>query len=603
MAIDYKADYLKSLGSSRLENEDLNVLKNKNSDVLENGDLNVLKNGNTINYRNDFLNTQERVDVALANNGPTEEPPTAFDRIFIDPLRRAGKRQTDIGTRIAQQYDYTDHIKGYRGEDGPYDYSKGTDLPSVLLQTVGNPVSLGFDVAANAITVGAEKAFGLLPESAQEGAYEFLQNSLQTEAGQQALAAISSGEEAWDKFSKANPNEAANYSAIFNITAGLPRTLSGPFSSATRPNLSPDLKPTKISKMGTRKVTEPLAGIDKDIYNIAFSTNKKRPEQALLTTDPQGPLAVQRQLATKGELEVVDELKKAGVRGSKTLQQNLNATTAYLDSLEKPLIALAKKTKELINPESFNLNLKNVFKQIREDYPSVFNNKEASKKFSKNYQQMVAEIKKQGNTAEGLINARRIFDDIMKRQGVDVSSASLNSSVLSAKALRIAVNETLFEVLPQAKEIFKRQSRILSVQDTIAIKAAEEAKSGLGRYIQTLGLDKLVANTGISIALNFPFAALGGIVASPFVFMKNALQTTKPAQIRARVAYVLRDVSKEIEKGLKRIKDPSHKKMLLDMKPAVFSSLVAAGEQLIAISEEKETEEEENQQTAAAETQ
>lgn len=43
MAIDYKADYLKSLGSSRLENEDLNVLKNKNSDVLENGDLNVLK--------------------------------------------------------------------------------------------------------------------------------------------------------------------------------------------------------------------------------------------------------------------------------------------------------------------------------------------------------------------------------------------------------------------------------------------------------------------------------------------------------------------------------------------------------------------------------
>ena len=563
MTLDYKADYLESLGTTVSENEEP-VAEEKEEKT---------------DYAADFLEAQEQTEVSLANNAP-EEAPTAFDRIFMEPLGRAGERQIAIGGRIAEQYQPIDI--------NDTDYSKGTDLPSVLLQTVGNPVALGFDVAASAITVGAEKAFGLLPESTQAGAYEFLQGSLQTEVGQMAMAALSSGVEAWDEFSEMYPNEAASYSSYFEIAAGLPRTLSKPFVPSPLPNYSPDLKPGKISGIGGRKVAEPLAGIDKDVYNIAFSNAQKTPKQAVLTTDPQGLIGTQRQLATKEQLEIVDELRRAGVSGNKTLQQNLNATTSYLDALEKPLIALAKKVKDPIDPEALNRNLQRVFKKMRQDYPSVFNDKAAGKKFSKYYQQMLTEIRKQGNTAEGLINARRAFDNIMKREGIDVGSASLNSSVLSAKAMRIAVNDTLFEVLPEAKEIFKKQSRILSVQDNIATKAAQESQNMLGRYIQELGLDKLMANTGVSMALNLPFAALGGLIASPYVIMKNLLKTAKPAKVRAQVAYVLRDVFKEVEKGLGRMTDPARKKLLVDKKPVIYAALKAAGDQLIAQSEEEE---------------
>jgi hypothetical protein len=580
MTIDYEADYLEAMGLSAPENKEPVVPEKEEK----------------IDYEADYLEAQEQVAVSLANNAP-EEAPTAFDRIFTEPFGRAVDRQVAIGGRIAEgvpevfggtKPNTIQPLVTKEGTPRNFDYSKGTDIPSVLLQTVGNPVALGFDVAANAITVGAEKAFALLPESAQEGAYEFLQYSLQTETGQKAMAALSSGAEAWDEFSETYPNEAASYSSFFEIAAGLPRTLSGPFVPSRLPDYSPDLKPGKISEIGGRKVAEPLAGIDKDVYNIAFSNAQKTPKQALLTTDPQGPMRTQRQLATKEQLEIVDELKRAGVSGNKTLQQNLNATTAYLDSLEKPLMALAKKVKDPIDPEALNKNLQRVFKKMREDYPSVFNDKAASKKFSKYYQQMLTEIRKQGNTAEGLINARRIFDDTMKREGVDVGSASLNSSVLSAKAMRIAVNDTLFEVLPKAKEIFRRQSKILSVQDNIAIKAAEESKSMLGRYVQELGLDKLVAHTGFSMILNLPIATLGGVLASPFVIMKNLLKTAKPAKIRAQVAYVLRDVFKEIDKGLGRMKDPARKKLLMDKKPVVYAALKSAGDQLIAQSEEEE---------------
>ena len=70
--------------------------------------------------------------------------------------------------------------------------------------------------------------------------------------------------------------------------------------------------------------------------------------------------------------------------------------------------------------------------------------------------------------------------------------------------------------------------------------------------------------------------------------MKNLLKNAKPAKVRAQVAYVLRDVFKEIDKGLGRMKDPARKKLLVDKKPVIYAALKAAGDQLIAQSEEEE---------------
>ena len=525
-----------------------------------------------------FQRAKEENAVVLKNT-PVEEGPSALDRIFTQPVERFVERQAAIGGRIQETVEDFTKIPSLEVEP---DYSRGTDLPSVLLQTLGNPVSLGFDVAANAITVGAEEAFSLLPDETQEGTLEFLNEMLQTDSGQIAMSALAEGAEAWEEFSEMYPNEAANYRAFFEIQAGLPKTFF--------PNYSPDLRPAKISTIGTRKTTTPLAGIDKDVYNIAYSNKKKSIEQAKLTTEPRGPLRTQEQLATEAQLEVVDELKRAGVNGNKTLQENLNQTTSYIDKLDRGLFAIAKRRKQPVDMATFKDILTNEFKAVRAANPAAFADKAASKKFNKFYEQMLSEIREQGNTAEGLLTARRSFDDKMRRMGVDVGSASLTASVLSAKVLRNAVNKTLFDRVPEAEEILKRQSRILSVQDNIAVKAAEESRTAVGRYIQELGLDKLVGETATSQIINAA-ATLGvGVAASPYVILKRAMKRPGPAKYKAKVSYALNDVINEIEKGLKRTVDPKTKKSLILQKPVVYAAFKAAAEQLIAEAEEENNE-------------
>jgi len=530
-----------------------------------------------------FNRAMEERAVVLANN-PVDEGPTAFDRIFTEPGQRFIERGQAIVGRVeesAQDF-FIPSLEPIKTEEP----TRGTDLPSVLLQTLGNPISLAFDVGANAITVGVEEAFALLPEETQKNALDFLNSAMQTKTGQLAMSALAEGAESWDEYSEMYPNEAANFTSFFEIQFGLPKILL--------PNYSPDLRPAKISTIGTRKTTAPLKGIDKDIYNIAYSNKKKSIEQAKLTTDPRGPLRTQEQLATEEQLQVVDELKKAGVSGNRTLQENLNKTTEYLDKIDRGLFAIARRRKQPISMDVFNEILKTEFRNVRANNSSVFADKAASKKFNKFYSQMLAEIKNNGNTPEGLLNARRSFDDKMRRMGVKVGSSDLNAANLSAKTLRNAVNKTLFDRVPEAQEFLKRESRVLSVQDNIAAKAAEEAQGAIGRYIQELGLDKLTGETATSRIINAG-AVLGlSIGASPYVILKRMMKKPTPAKVRSKVGYVLNDVFKEIEKGLKRTQDPKTKKSLLLQKPIVYSAFKAAAEQIIA--EAEEAQEAENEQ-------
>ena len=66
-------------------------------------------------------------------------------------------------------------------------------------------------------------------------------------------------------------------------------------------------------------------------------------------------------------------------------------------------------------------------------------------------------------------------------------------------------------------------SRILSVQDNMAIKAANESTNMVGRYIQQLGLENLIGGTAASIALSGPLAIAGGLAVSPLVLVRNAI--------------------------------------------------------------------------------
>ena len=580
---DYMADFLstqKNLSGNNINSQPTNTGKEKEEEF---------------DYMADFLATKESSSVIKANQS---QPTTSvISKILGQPLQRSGARVGRIGTRIGEEFDARVNFDPSRTID-----NTGTNVPSVLLQTVGEPLALGFDVLGQVITVGAEGAFGLLPDDAQEGVVEFLQQATQTEVGQQALSALNSGAKAWENFSKENPNDAANFETMFNITFGVPnRALAGLKDV-------PDVEVSKISTFGSRKAEEPLAGRDKDIYDIAFVTPKgnKTTEQILNTTEPRGLLRTKKQLATEDDLITIDELKKAGVSKSKTAQENLSLTLKHLEKLEDSLLklsenpSLARKTGNPLSPkievsrDIVRQKIQEGIRKLGKDYP-VFTGASGQKKLEELYRQLIKHIEEEGYTAAGLIKARRKFDNYVKQTGIDVGETKVDAGTQMSKVLRNATNEAVFEVIPEAREILKRQSSILKVQDNLTAKAGLEANGLLGRYITELGLDKLTGDTALSVALNIGITTGLGIVASPFMVLKNLAQSAPGANMRAKVSYALRDVYKEINNKLNESgKVPVQTlKELAKSKPVLFSSFKAAADQLIMAAEEQDQKQEE----------
>jgi len=521
---------------------------------------------------------------ALAREKRLEQDPTAFERIVSEPFGRAAERQDAISGRVGEGLREFDFLSD-RDPMRPYDPSFGTDIPSVLVQTITNPISLAFDMAANALLLGAEEAVSfVLPDEMEEGMKKQMMQFMQTDMGQRAISAMTSGEEAWDAFSRAHPNEAAN------ILGGMDAYFAAP--SRLIKNFNPDLRPVKVEKIGLRKVDKPIEGIDKDIYNIAYSRpSGKTKEQAKLTTAPQGMFRIQKQLATDDQLAVVDELATAGVRGNKTLTENLIATDQYLDALDDSLIKMARRKEIPTGPKEAPINVR-VFRlreninqsiddMIREN-PAVFESPSAIKRMRSLVDQYMANVSKEGNTIEGLIRARRKLNSDLDRMGADVAGTKLNVNSMGGVAIRRAVNKTIGEEMPEAIKINEKMSRILSVQDNIAIKAATESSNMIGRYIQQLGLDKLVGGTAGSILISGLPALVYSVGVSPIALVRNAMKAEIPARGRAKVNYALRDVKDQFNKALKDLakRDPQAAKELLAQRAVVYTALDAAAQKL-----------------------
>jgi hypothetical protein len=521
---------------------------------------------------------------ALAREKRLEQDPTAFERIVSEPFGRAVERQQAISERMGEGFRELDFLD--RDPMRPYDPSFGTDVPSVLVQTATNPISLGFDMAANALLLGAEEAVSLvLPDEMEEGMKKQMMQFMQTDIGQRAIAAMTSGVEAWESFSRAYPNEAAN------ILGGIDAYFATP--SRVIKNFNPDLRPVKVEKIGLRKVDKPMEGIDKDVYNIAYSRpSGKTKEQAKLTTGPEGLLRTQKQLATDDQLAVVDELIAAGVRGNKTLTENLRATNEYLDALDDSLIKMARRKETppigpkespiTVRPFRLQQNLNEAIQEMIQQNPAVFESPAAVKRMQSLVKQYMTNLAEEGNTIEGLIKARRKFNSDLERMGADVAGTKLNVNSMGGVAIRRAVNKTIGEEMPESLKINEKMSRILSVQDNMAVKAADEAGNFLGRYIQQLGLDRLVGGTAGSILISGIPALAYSVAVSPIALIRNAMKAEIPARGRAKVKYALRDVKDQFNKALKDLakRDPQAAKELLAQKAVVYTALDAAAQKL-----------------------
>ena len=525
--------------------------------------------------------------VDVYNSDVETEELSLWNRFFSEPYQRGLERQAQTMQRLgqSQQAGTMDGIGAALSDPAVLEeqYRQSTNIPSVLLQTVTTPLRMVFDSASEMVMFGAEQGVGMLPEGLKEGAAEQFQALMQTKGGQMAWNAAGQGMEAWEDFKESYPNEAANLVAVMDLG----------FTKGTGPLIKQKVKPMKLERIGMRNEAKPLAGGDADVYKILFEGDKKTPEQVRLTEDPKGIRGIQEQIATPEQVELIDIAKSAGVSGNKTLQANHNAFQRYYDDLEINLMKMLAKNEKKINwpelDENLRVNLRAQFDSLVESNPKLMSSKEAEKETALLYREALSIIDEQGGTLQGFRVTRSMFDDRADRMGYDLSGSSLTTKNLAAMAVRRAINQTVFDVVPEAETIFSKMSQIIPTLGSLNAKAATEAKTRFGRFVNELGLGHYTGSTSRSIAANAIYVLGGTAVVGPYMYIKNKLRSPGPAKVRAKVAYLKRDMFGEIKKAIQATQDPVKRSMLQRDSKEIYAYLNAVFKQV-----ESELEQEEN---------
>lgn len=523
-----------------------------------------------------FSRAFESSAVVVDNSNVETEESSLWERFFSEPYERGVQRQAEVFGRMASTAQ-ANTLEGMQAaladpEVLKEQYRQSTNLGSVLIQTITTPLSMGFDSASEMVMFGAGSAVGMLPESLKEGAKEEFKALMETEGGQLAWNAAGQGMEAWEKFKETNPNEAANLVAVMDLG----------FTKGTGPlikNKSPELKPMKIERVGLRNEVKPLAGGDADVYNILFKGDKKTPEQVRLTEDPKGVLGTQEQLASAEQLEIVDIAKSAGVSGNKTFQQNYNAFQGHYDKLEDNLMKMLARNEKKVNwaelDENLRINVRQAFEEVVASNPKLMSNKTAKQEMASLYNEFLSILDEQGGTLQGFKVSRSMFDERLGRMGYDLSGDKLTPRNLAAMSVRRAVNQTVYDVVPESEKLVSQMSKIIPSLGALSTKAATEAKTRFGRFITTIGLPQYSGSTALSVAANAIYVLGGVAVASPYFYIKNQLKRPGPARLRAKLAYIKRDMFDEMRKAVESTKDPIKRNILQRDSKEVYTYLNA----------------------------
>ena len=98
----------------------------------------------------------------------------------------------------------------------------------------------------------------------------------------------------------------------------------------------------------------------------------------------------------------------------------------------------------------------------------------------------------------------------------------------------------------------------------------------------------MMGSTSISMALNAGLTLAGVALLSPITFVRRQMRRAGPAELKAKVAYIKRDVFEKINEAVASVSSPGERRRLLREKAAIYTYLNAAFKQV-----EQETAQEE----------
>lgn len=395
-------------------------------------------------------------------------------------------------------------------------------LPSTALQTVGAGAGLVGDIGTEALK-SATPAFIKEPLAAKvKQAGEYIAG---TDIGKKAITKATETKQAWEDFSKKHPEAAKDLSAMGNIFTTLPISKeAGSLASSVGEKAAPSIKKAgeNLIKKGEKQAIEKRS---KNIIDlISPKETKKVAEANVGKTVEKGLLRKQEVIPDKFTLDIANTVNQVpGVNPNRSYQYNYNQIAAENKNEAKKLSSALKAANVTIPNEKINQAALNIKSSLAKQTFIVGDAKKVSDKMIKEAGSL---IKKNGNTAAGLLKSRQEFDTWAKGQmGGDPFSDANKARGASLKLVRESINNLIADSVPDAnvKASLTKQFHLYNALDNIRSKAAKEGKNVITRS---------VAKLENSIPTNNPYikhaAGLAGL----------GLAATHPASLAAAVPYM-----------------------------------------------------------------
>ena len=340
-----------------------------------------------------------------------------------------------------------------------------------------------FDIIGHEIGESAKGLLNIIPDYVKDPVKAKLASAWDSMAksnfGKVVDYYVDQGAEYVEGLEKADPQ---NYKTLESVV-----NLGMMFAPAKAKANAPPVRVSKpVAKLAakTRRYEKAFRSKYADDFIKPFSTKAIRTEEAKRTVA--GRFVDKPMLSAHEKLMSKEVLRHPQINAGNSLQENLNraidARNKLGDQLRKDVIKTGQPISENVSARiSTRVN-----KLIQEDPMFVGDTGRAA---AKRVGQANKIINKHPRTAEGMLNARQEFDDLVRATKGDKGFTDMSNGLnVATKEIRSEMNDIIHRhVGVNAKNSLRRQSLLFDTVNNVAVKAGEMHNHAIGRVVQNVG--------------------------------------------------------------------------------------------------------------------
>jgi len=370
------------------------------------------------------------------------------------------------------------------------------NFTETLGQVVGKGViGTASDVVGYGLTEAAKWVYGQSPKALRDSVSDVAESFGETEAAQLATQAAMFGYKTYTDFKNENPRLAADIEAALNIaTLGTLNLVDDVTKAATKKAI--DSAATTLEQSASERMLKKALDVVKPDIRLGDRSvreaNLRRTEsgffrQKIIPNEEENTAA--RLLATvmkendfqSGHFNTAIEL--ANKLGDDLLEDLQILSVRSIDG-PNPIVA--------INPRDALASARtNIRRMIDENQIARGGDPEITRRANQLYAIARSQLERYPATPAGALQARRSFDEIVKRQLNAFNGAMDNADKIFVREIRTSINNAIDEAVPDAsvKQKLREQSSLFSVAYTnILPKALEQKGNRLTNALDRLGI-------------------------------------------------------------------------------------------------------------------